>query len=117
MLSWPECIVSSQVHPEAVSVQLESFSEPITMYRFDAVQQQHLLDAIFMVISKLNVNLIIDGIKPSHHLLLICAKSQMDHGMVRLYRILGRSSGLLPSILTNLLERRVAEAYSLCDFG
>jgi hypothetical protein len=73
--------------PEAVSVQLESFSEPITMYRFDAVQQlqQHLPDAIFMVISKLNVN-------PDHRWdqtippPLICAKSQMDHGMVRLYR-------------------------------
>jgi hypothetical protein len=49
----------SQVHPRAVSVQLESFSEPITMYRFDAVQQlqQHLLRCdLYGDLKKLNVN-------------------------------------------------------------
>jgi hypothetical protein len=55
--------------------------------------------------------LIIDGIKPSH-LLLICAKSQMDHGMVRLYRASSEVIRSAPSDLDEDLERRVAEAYS-----
>jgi hypothetical protein len=55
--------------------------------------------------------LIIDGIKPSHHLPLICEKSQMDHGMVRLYRASLTVIRSAPSDLDDLLERRVA-AYS-----
>jgi hypothetical protein len=98
--------------PEAVSVQLESFSEPITMYRFDAVQQlqQHLPDAIFMVISKLNVNPDPMG---SNHPTTSHMREVTDgswHGEV-VSRILGRSSGL-PPILTKIslndeLQKRI----------
>jgi hypothetical protein len=53
--------VPKSTPPEAFLSSLV-ISEPITMYRFDAVQQlqQHLLMR-FMVISKLNVNLIMMG--------------------------------------------------------
>jgi hypothetical protein len=70
------------------------------MYRFDAVQQlqQHLLDAIFMVISKLNVNPDHRWDQtippPSSHMREVTDGSW--HGEV-VSRILGRSSGLLPS--------------------
>jgi hypothetical protein len=45
--------------PEPIQVQLESFSEPITMYRFDALQmlQEHLLRSdLYGDVNKLNVH-------------------------------------------------------------
>ncbi len=45
--------------PEAIQVQLESFPEPVTIYRFDAIQQlqAHLLQHdLYGDLNKLNVN-------------------------------------------------------------
>jgi hypothetical protein len=60
MPSWAEYIKGSlKSPPEPIQVQLESFSEPITMYCFNALQllQEHLLRSnLYRNVNKLNIH-------------------------------------------------------------